>query len=395
MDDWKQLLSSEMRDFIISKGEEDVAALGLKRPPEAAWPYTLILDQIKARQKAKAKMPEWHAAKDIVFPPASLIEQASSEATARYKASLFKGTLFADLTAGAGMDFAALLKNFEHGIAVEKNKTSSEILSHNLNALGFKNFEVLNKDAENEIENIPSCDLVYIDPQRRSENTKGLFRFEDCSPNILKILPQALKKAGNIAIKASPMLDIDQGIRALSHVTQVHVIEWRGECREVIYILKPDADEAYITPVIIDDNGNTQAKISFTRAEESNAISEFNDPLKYIYEPSPAFQKAGCYKFLGTHYGLKKLHPHTHLFTSDAPCPNFPGRVFEVVGLYPASGKDLPFDKANLTVRNFPASADELRNKLKLKDGGNEYLFACTRRDEGKILIHARKSIKF
>ncbi len=388
----QRLLDPEIQAFIHAHAESDVAALGLKKPPHADWPYPLILDQIKSRQKAKIKMPSWLLADGIIFPPPNLIEQASSSAAAKYKSSLVKGSIFADLTAGTGADFLAFLENFSSGIAIEQDTKAKEILAHNLKIFCTKSFEIINTAAENHIGHLPHCDLVYLDPQRRNNRGKSLFRLQDCSPDVLELLPTLRKKSDVTMIKTSPVLDIGQTVRDLETVAQVHVVEWRGECREVLYILKNNPDETTIIPVIIDNDGKPLAKFSFTRRQEADSVSQFSEPLKYLFEPSPAFQKSGCYKFIGEHYGLKKLHPHTHLYTSAQPCPGFPGRAFEILGTYNAGGKNLPITTANLTVRNFPSQTEDLRKKLSLKDGGNDYIFACTLADERKALLHAVKT---
>ena len=196
-------------------------------------------------------------------------------------------------------------------------------------------------------------------------------------------------------IKTSPVLDIDYAITVLQCVKEVHVVEWRGECREVLYILDPHQETAPdsipINAIAIDDSGMAIKKFQFTRAEEKNADAIFAMPEQYLFEPGPAFQKAGCFKTLATRYDLKKLHPHTHLYTSATPCPDFPGRAFMIKGVYPPRAKNLPFSKANLTLRNYPGSVADLRKKLKLADGGEDYLFACTLKDDSKTLIHTRK----
>jgi hypothetical protein len=391
---WHTLSDPEIRDFILAHEEFDVAALGLKKPPHADWLYPLVLDQIKARRKAKTKLPSWYANTGIIFPAPELIEQASSEATARYKASLVKGNLVIDLTAGTGADFLALLENFESGIAIEQDKTAAEILTHNLKILTRKNFEVRNADAENIAKTLPDCDVIYLDPQRRNNRGKGLFRLEDCSPDITALLPCLQRKAKTIMLKAAPVLDINRAVRDLETVSEVHVIEWRGECREVVYLLSGEAREQdiSITAVTIDDHGTPQRKLSFTRAEETNAPMLLSQPLRYLFEPSPAFQKAGCHKYLAHYYGVHKLHPHTHLYTSDTLPPDFPGRLFEIRRVYGAGDASFPLTQANLTIRNFPAQTEALRKKLQLKDGGMDYVFACTLENERKVLIHTVKT---
>jgi hypothetical protein len=111
-----------------------------------------------------------------------------------------------------------------------------------------------------------------------------------------------------------------------------------------------------------------------------------------LYEPSAAFTKAGAYRLLAARFGLHKLHPHTHLYTSTELCPDFPGRIFQIYGIYPASGKGLPVTQASITIRNFPAEAATLMKKLGLKDGGDDTLMACTLMDGQKALIHVRKT---
>ena len=114
--------------------------------------------------------------------------------------------------------------------------------------------------------------------------------------------------------------------------------------------------------------------------------------MNYLYEPGPAFQKAGGFNVMAQKFGLKKLHRNTHLYTGAAPLPGFPGRSFEICGIYPVNKKELLLTQANLTLRNFPGDAESLRRKLGLKDGGENTLFACTLHDESKALIHVRKN---
>lgn len=390
----QQVLAPDIQDFIQAHAEDDIAALALKGAPDPDWDWPCVLGQIAARQKAVIKMPSW-AGHKILYPAPGLIEQASSEGAARYKASLAvpaNTDLFADLTAGTGVDTLAFLKNFGRGIAVERDEITAACLKHNLHALSDKPCTVLNQSAEDAGPGLPACDLIYIDPQRRDNGKKGLFRLDACSPDILRLLPDLRKHAHMIMIKTSPMLDIDSAVTLLPNVGAIHIVEWRNECREVLYILNQEpGDEPLISAVTIDDQGVPLRKISFTRTTDRSLPLETADPDQFLFEPSPAFQKAGGFRTLAAKYGLKKLHPDTHLFTGPNPCTDFPGRSFTIEGIYNGSGKDLPLKQASVTVRNFPAAADDLRKKLKLRDGGPDTLFACTLQDGRKALIHARK----
>ena len=392
---WKQLLQPEIQAFMANHRAADVRALGLKKPPVPGWPYPLILDQIKGRQKASIKIPDWLKHNSLILPAADILEQASSSATALYKASLVPGKIFADLTGGAGVDCFAFSQKFESGHCVEQDQNAASLLTHNAKILTQTPIQVHHARAEDWVQKMPYVDLVFIDPQRRSSSRKGLYRLEDCAPDILALLPVLKTKAKKMMIKTSPMLDIQQSMNSLKQACAIHVLEWRGECKEVIYIIDfretSKSDNIPVTSITLDDEGRVLNHFTFTRAEENTAHAELSAPLHYLYEPGPAFQKAGGFNSIAQKYGLKKLHPHTHLYTSESPCSDFPGRSFEIIQILPVRREALSFDKANLSIRNFPGDVASLRKKLGLKDGGDDYVFACTLEDETRVLIRCRK----
>jgi len=397
---WKTLLNPDIQRFIREHEDVDVRDLALKKPPEISWPYPLILDQIKARQKAKIKIPLWadhHP--DIVFPPSNVLEQASSTATALYKASLIKGKTFADLTGGAGVDSFAFSKYFETGHYIDRDEQSAALMAHNMPLLTNKDIRVHHENAGDFLRDMSLVDLIIIDPQRRSSERKGLYRFEDCSPNILDLLPALKEKTRSVMVKTSPMLDIGQGIKDLKWAIDIHVLEWNGECKEVVYVLdfltEIDADDVAITAVSINDKGEILSKLSFTKAQEKACKAALALPKKFLYEPGPAFQKSGAFNLLAQKFSLQKLHPHTHLYTSDEAYSDFPGRLFKILECLAVNRKALNLSKANLSIRNFPGSVDILRKKLKIKEGGKDYLFACTLMDESKMLLHCQKHLLF
>lgn len=391
----ERLLDPAIRKFIRDNERADIRSLALKKPPIPDWPMALILDQIKSRQKAATKIPQWLEYDNIIFPPSSIVEQASSSATAFYKASLINGESFADLTGGAGIDSWAIAQNFKAGVCVDHNEQAAELLTHNLQVLCGDKIKAMHVNAEKFVSEMPSTDLVYIDPQRRDHNRKGLFRLADCSPDITSLLTTLKEKANTVMIKTSPMLDIAQAIKDLQYVSTVHILEWHGDCKEVIYILNfskatPTNEISRICSTLNDD-GTADRKFEFTTSEETTE-APLSMPQKYLYEPGPAFQKAGAFNAIAHHYGVSKLHKHTHLYTSEALIEKFPGRSFEIIETLPVSAKALKMRKANLTVRNFPSDVATLRKKLKIKDGGSEYLFACTLSDDSKALLHTRKT---
>ncbi|MEZ5813933.1 MAG: class I SAM-dependent methyltransferase [Alphaproteobacteria bacterium] len=393
---WQSLLNPDIQKFIREHENADVAALALKKPPDPGWNYPLILDQIKSRQKARTKLPLWpdhHP--DIIFPPSNILEQASSAATARYKAGLIKGKTFIDFTGGAGVDSCALTEHYESGIIIDSNETAATLIAHNLPLLcrpGIK-LDIRCAKAEDFIKDMPNTDLALIDPQRRDTKTKGKFILESTAPSVLELLPALLEKARHIILKTSPMLDIAQTIKDLKHVHSVHIVEWRGDCKELLFILnRGTTEEPLITAASINDTGDTVSQLIFTAEEEKSANAPLSMPLKYLYEPGPAFQKSGSFQTIAERFNLHKLHAHTHLYTSNTLRPDFPGRCFEIIGQYPVKAQKVPLKQAHITTRNFPLDTATLRKKLKLKDGGKDYLFACTLMDGSKTLLHGRKA---
>ncbi|MEM7651528.1 MAG: class I SAM-dependent methyltransferase [Pseudomonadota bacterium] len=395
---WQSLLEPDIQKFIRQHENDDVAALALKKMPDPSCDAKRILDQIKARQKAKVKLPQWLEHDDIVFPPANIMEQASSSATARYKVGLVKGESFVDLTGGAGADSWALAQHFKSGQIIEINKDAAKLIDHNMKCLSpAASITVHNCAAEDFVADMVAIDLAIIDPARRDDARKGKFKLEDCAPDITALLPTLLQKTKSIMIKTSPMLDISEGIKALKSeqgsVHEVHVIEWRNECKELVFILKASlCEQPKIIAVSINDQGEVQKYLSFTQEEEANTSLALSMPKKYLYEPGPAFQKSGGFNSIARRFNVEKLHAHTHLYSSDELRPDFPGRAFKICAQYPPKKENIPVKKANLKARNFPMSTENLRKKLKIQDGGPDYLFACTLQDGSKAILHGQKT---
>ena len=386
------LLDADIQDFIAAHTKSDVAQLALKKAPNPTWDYKLVLEQIRARQKADKKIPHWLSVNSIIMPPPDLIEQASSQATATYKASLSDGKTFVDLTAGCGVDSLAIANSFENGVCIEKNEYASQLLRHNLPLLTSKPIEVLQQDTHDFVQEMKPVDLIIIDPQRRDNKGKGKFRFEDCDPDILKLLPQILNKTRKLLIKASPMLDIDQAIKTLECVEEIYCVEWKGDCKELLLMCsQTPPDEPVIHAVSIDDSGTALKTISFTQKDEKAAQADFSWPCAYIYEPGPAFQKAAPYTLMSEKFDVKKLHPHTHMYTSEHLISGFPGRVFDLQAVLAVKKGAVNLKAANIATRNFPLSPENLRKKLKIKEGGEDYIYGCTLADNSKKLLHLKR----
>ncbi len=389
-----QLLLLKVQYFIKENADADVRQLALKKPPDASWNYASIMDQIKVRQKAKIKSFELYETNGIIFPPSNVFEQASSSACAIYKANLVTGVSFVDLTAGAGIDAYYISKNFKSATLVERDKNSADLLKHNM-AILAKNTSIYHGDALDFLKTANSVDFIFIDPQRRENSRRGIFDLSSCSPDVISLLLMLKDKTKKLLIKTSPVLDIEKAITALKYVTQVHVVQWRGECKEVLYLLDfasvMSLDDIIINAVSLDDAGGVQQKFSYKFSDEKIAQPKYSMPQKYIFEPAPAFMKAGGFKSMAVQLDIDKISVNAHLYTKSAIVENFPGKIYEFIDIKPAKPKGLGIKKADLTLRNFHGTVHDLKRKLKISDGGEHRIFATTLCNKDKKLIICKK----
>lgn len=389
-------MDSKLQSFIVEHENDDLRKLALQANnyPDIDIPFALR--QIKGKQIAKTKLPLWYNNPNIIYPEHLALEQASSEATARYKASLFKGKSLLDLTGGLGVDFSFMSVNFKDGYYVESNPYLVELANHNFKALGLSNTTTFCCDAVEYLKHTDHIDTIYIDPARRSSSGQKTVRIEDCTPDIVEIEKILDDKADNIVIKLSPMLDITKALQSLNNVTDVYIISFKNECKELLFVKKKIREKETVLHCINIYDGHIDS-FSFNKSDELSAEFEYTSSIaEYLYEPNASIMKAAAFKKLGSQFGLKKLHPNSHLYTSDNLIHDFPGRQFMVEDVFSLSKKELKdhlgrISKANLSIRNFPMSVDDLRKKLRLKDGGENYIFATILFDEKKILIKCSK----
>ncbi|MBD1398179.1 hypothetical protein H9Q13_13475 [Pontibacter sp. JH31] len=384
--------------FIQQHQHRSPAELMLQASRYPNLPVADLVKQIQARQKAADKLPTWVTNTDVVFPVAVSVEQSSSEAAAAFKASFFSGKLLIDLTGGFGVDSFYFARQFERVVHIEQNSELSEVAAHNFRLLGADNVEALNSTAEDFLQTFEGkADVLYLDPARRGERAEKVHLLQDCEPDVLRLLPLLLQKANAVLLKTSPMLDIDLAVEQLGTVTKVWVVALQNECKEVLYLIEPSAGiEPELHTVNILSNGTSQ-KLSFTKSQEDQAKAGFADPQRYLYEPNSAILKSGAYRSVAIQYGLQKLHPNSHLYTSAVLLPDFPGRIFECQGVGRYNKKELlarlPSRKANITVRNFPESVADIRKKTCIKEGGTDYLFFTTDMHQKPIVVYCRKAI--
>lgn len=394
-------ISQETLQFINEHVQDDVRLLALqaKKFPEVDMNTAIV--QIAGRQAAADKIPAWHATEGIVYPRHLSLEQCSSELTARYKASLAKGETLTDLTGGFGIDCAFLSAGFRQATYVERQEELCEIASHNFPLLGLNHITVCHQDAVEHLHGMPSVDCIFIDPARRNEHGGKTVAIADCEPDVSALEEELLSKATRVMIKLSPMLDLTLALKDMKHVAEAHIVSVNNECKELLLIVNnaANAQQPAVPIVCINLTPRETQRFVFTREEEQAAECAYTDRTgKYLYEPNASILKAGAFRSIASRYGLQKLHPNSHLYTSDLPVEGFPGRSFEVGSTFPLNKKKIKealadIRKANLTVRNFPASVAELRKRINLAEGGEDYLFATTLNDGKKVLILGRKTV--
>lgn len=358
----------------------------------------LAVEQILARENIKDKLPEWYAHREIYYPSRLSTEQCSSEMTARYKTQLIKGNSLCDLTGGLGVDSYFFSRMMDRITYVEQNPTYCEAARSNFRILGATNIEIVNANATT-VANRIIADTYYIDPARRALDNKRVFALTDYSPNVLEIKEILLRQGQRLIIKISPMADLSAVTQLLPETTNIHVISIRNECKELLFVLGKTSTEEPANIHTVNFTTNTEQHFTFTTNEEREALPHYTSSIgKYLYEPNSSLLKGGAFKLVASHYGINKLHQHSHLYTSDRFVENFPGRTFLVDEVMDFSSKLLKqisrsISKANLTTRNFKLSVCEFRSRSKIKDGGNIYLFATTLHDNRPVIIRTRKEL--
>ena len=379
-------------DFIREHAEANVRQLALQgtKNPEVDMPFAL--DQIAGRQKAKTKLPSWAAIDGIIYPSHLSMEQCSSEQTARYKASIVgKGPLMVDLTAGFGVDMTFVSPNFQRAIHVERQAPLCAISSENFKLLGLDHINVVCADGVEYLHQLDHADLIYLDPARRDNHGGRTYGIADCTPNVLELRDELLQKADRVMLKLSPMLDWRKAVEDLGNVSEVHIVSVDNECKELLLVISEKLivnSDIKVVCVNLLSNGSKEA---FEFPYRKSPISDTSPmtihyslfTIHFLFEPNASIMKAGCFALLEQRFKVAQLEKNSHLFVSDKDIVDFPGRRFIIEKTTSLNKRELKsaltgIECANITVRNFPMSVAELRKRLKLKEGGDLYLFATT-----------------
>lgn len=392
-------LTSSQIQFIQEHAADDLTRLLLSasKYPEIDMPF--VVDQIAARRQIREKLPSWYGNAQLVFPAKIAAEQCSSEQTAAYKQRLAdEDWTMCDLTGGLGIDSYFFSRKVNHLTYIERFPAYCEAARHNFSVLGADNITVVNADTTHYIDKLPVVDAFYIDPARRGESNKRVFALQDCEPDLPGLLPDLLKRSPRVIAKLSPMADIQMTLDLLPGTTAVHVLSVRNECKELLFVVEREVENT--VPVIHCINfapDGTESSFSFTLEEERSAgLQPTGQVFGYLYEPNASVLKAGAFKQIALRMGVKKLHISSHLYTSEQLVADFPGRIFRVDEVFPFTGKlsknlSKLIPQANITVRNFPLSVEELRKRTKITDGGSVYLFATTLANGEKILVRGTR----
>ncbi|RLJ68963.1 hypothetical protein CLV86_0352 [Lacinutrix venerupis] len=389
------ILTKEVQNYINNNINSNISKLILKGTSFPNVETSQLIEQIEAKKRSQKKLPTWFSNQNIYYPNKLNIEQTSSETTAKYKANLVSGDNLIDLTGGFGVDCYYFAKQIKQVIHCEINTNLSKIVTHNYKQLNSLNINCYPKNGLDILtEGQKNYSWIYVDPSRR-DNIKGkVFLLKDCLPNIPEHLDLLFKKSKNIMIKTSPLLDITSGIKELSNVKQIHCVAVNNEVKELLWILDRDfIGEIEIKTINFTKYNNQE--FNFYLSEESSNNSTLSKPLSYLYEPNSAILKAGAFETLASKLNLKKLHKHSHLYTSNQLI-DFPGRSFKIenIEIYNKKTikKNYKNEKVNITTRNFPISVENLRKTFSLKDGGNTYLFFTTDNENNKIIIDTKKA---
>ncbi len=389
-------------EFVRRHRDDDVRTLALQTRRSGDVDLPCALDQIQGWQTARRKLPSWAAIDGIIYPPHLSMEQCSSQQTAIYKCGILeripmpcRETLI-DLTGGFGVDFAFMARCCHQAVYVERQEHLCKTASHNFELLGLSHARVIHGEAEDFLKNLdthPASTLLYLDPARRDSNNSRTYAINDCTPNVLELRDSLLAAAHHVLIKLSPMLDWHKAVSDLgTSVAEVHLVSVANECKEMLILLSSDHEGEPTIHCV-----NDEQSLIYTPSQDtcSPALATDED-ASYLYEPNASIMKAGCFGVLTERYAVKALSADSHLFVSSEQVMDFPGRRFSITAITTMNKKELSramngITRANIAVRNFPMSAQDLRKRLRLQDGGDCYIFGTTTGDSQHLLYLCQK----
>ena len=323
-----------------------------------------------------------------------------------------------DLTGGFGVDLAFMSQAFDETVYVERSEELCRLAAHNMPLVTTTPVTVVCADGIEYMKAMGRCTMLFLDPARRDGKGARTYALADCTPNVVPVIGDLLGKADSVMLKLSPMLDWRKAVNDVGaqHVSQVHIVAVDNECKELLLLLQQEAPPMQLFCVDIDSatlptqKAEASAASIFTVVPAMPVASVGAGPVparppkvpvapsRFLYEPNAAIMKAGCFEALTQQFSVSPLAHDSHLFVSDNGVEDFPGRRFVIDAVTSMNKRELKatlghLRQANITVRHFPLSAEELRKRLRLADGGNDYIFATTLSDGSHILLLCHKDI--
>lgn len=390
--------------FLKDNANEDPNKLRLKysSSKDLGFDVNFAINQIDCRRRAKNKLPSLVEKKSFLFPTVLSSEQSTSELLAGFHSSFVESEdTVLDMTCGLGVDAMTIANKCKSVDAVEINPEIYDCVSYNVGMLSIDNLCVVNASSiDYLISSVKKWDLIFVDPARRSVENKRVFSFEDCQPNILEHIDLIRAHCNFLLIKVSPMLDITSVVKVLPSVTDIYAVSIKNECKEIL--------------VKCDFRNDNNCKVNyhalnFTASSDCSEFEYSNDlnskdnlpyvqsldeiGQKWLYEPNSSVMKLACWGELFKKYPLlRKLHPNTHIFISDANYVDFPGRRLRINSIYSPKSKELRNLKGeyfNVVTRNYPYSAEIVKKQLKINDGGKRFIYCVKVANEKNVILLA------
>ena len=373
--------SEEVLNFIKTHKNDSLPNIALALSKRKELPKEYILNQINGIQKSKSKFPFLKNYSDFIFGSKKNISQSSSEISANFKSKLYSGKKAIDLSGGMGIDSYFLSKSFDSVVYFERDEITYAISKRNFKILGANNIQCFYQDSvEYFLNTSNSYDLVYIDPDRKIDIQK-VFKIEDSEPNVLELLPIILSKSKHCLIKLSPLIEIQSVFRSIKTPINIDILSINNDCKEVLVSIQ---GKGSINCRNWDKN--YWQNFSFELSEEKSLQIPYSEPQKYLYEPNVSILKAGAFKSIAHHFNINKIATNTHLYTSNLKIADFPGRTINVNAIEaPIKQKN---KKWNLVNRNFGKDISWIKKNYLIKDGGNDFLYACRNQNNKPLFIY-------
>lgn len=391
-------------DWVAAHSADDTSKLRFKYAGKTGdIDYTDAILQIDCRRKYARKLSATlAAAKQFYFPDTLSGEQSTSDLLTSFHASLVSDAdIVADMTAGLGIDCMHIASRAREVIAVERQEKLAEALRHNAATLGISNITVICDDCHEYLKTVAdnSFSHVFIDPARRDDSGRRVYALSQCSPDVVAMLPDLRRVASTVIVKMSPMLDISAVLSELPGTSKIISLGTATECKELIAVMAPHTESYPSIEAVTILNDGSENCFTFSRPEETDApVPVYGTPSvgDYVYEPWPALMKAGVPKLICSRYSLRKPAPNTMVFFSDEKCDDFPGTAYEVAEVITYESKNIKrlkktYPVISVATRNFDISADALRSKLGVKEGGDLRLLGISDDHHRKYMLILRR----